>query len=284
MSQLIHLKQRIKTIETIKKITHAMRLISISTHARLKNKEENITAYHTELVALFQTVKNQVPLWQNAYFNPISSSQATLYIVVGSQKGLCGTFNTMLFTFLKHYLHDNTHKPHHFIAVGKKASDFLKKNHVTSVIQSYNELTMRNIAEVAHNLAQNIITAPTPYTRVVVISNRFKSFFIQQPIATHIIPCNPAVIAGAPKPMLYDEQLWYQKPEELLHELAEQVVISSLHTILFQSLLAEQAARFLSMDNSTRNANSLLEVNKLQYNKLRQAKITKELAEFSGNL
>ena len=65
MARLIQMRQRIKAIETIKKVTHAMRLISMSNHSRLKNKEENITRYKNEINNLFVTLKEQVPSWTN---------------------------------------------------------------------------------------------------------------------------------------------------------------------------------------------------------------------------
>lgn len=78
--------------------------------------------------------------------------------------------------------------------------------------------------------------------------------------------------------------MWKQPPQSIIKDLAYLYLTAKLHTILFQSLLAEQAARFLSMDNSTRNAEGLLELSKIQYNKLRQAKITKEINELVSSM
>jgi F-type H+-transporting ATPase subunit gamma len=80
------------------------------------------------------------------------------------------------------------------------------------------------------------------------------------------------------------EYLWDQAPTDILNQLSQQVLVAQIQYILFESLIAEQAARFISMDNSTKNANDLLETTKLQYNKLRQAKITRELIELSSSL
>lgn len=75
-----------------------------------------------------------------------------------------------------------------------------------------------------------------------------------------------------------------QPAEQLARDLAQLYVEAQLHQALFQSLLAEQAARFISMDNATRNAEGLLDLSKLQYNKLRQAKITREITELVSSL
>ena len=86
------------------------------------------------------------------------------------------------------------------------------------------------------------------------------------------------------EPLSKDDYLWEQSPNDLLDQLAYQTLEVQLHYLLFESLLAEHAARFISMDNATRNAQSLLEETQLQYNKLRQAKITKELTELVSNI
>ena len=80
-----------------------------------------------------------------------------------------------------------------------------------------------------------------------------------------------------------EEYEWEQPTNEMLDLLVHQYLETALYEACFQSLLSEQAARFLSMDSSTRNAESLLESTKLQYNKVRQTKITKEVTELSGS-
>jgi len=77
--------------------------------------------------------------------------------------------------------------------------------------------------------------------------------------------------------------MWYQEAHDLLDKIAPQYIASNINAVLLESILAEQAARFISMDTATRNAKNLLEETTLQYNKLRQAKITKELTELATN-
>ena len=109
-----------------------------------------------------------------------------------------------------------------------------------------------------------------------VLSNQLKTFFIQKPHNTQLIPfiSNPE---ASQSPATHDQYQWDQSPADLLDQLARSTIESELHYLLFESLLAEHAARFISMDNATRNAQTLLEDTQLQYNKLRQAKIPKNL-------
>jgi len=121
------------------------------------------------------------------------------------------------------------------------------------------------------------------FTNVVIFSNELKTFFVQKPHETVLVPFTNEQEKTA-EPLSKDEYLWEQSPKDLLDQLAYQTLEVQLHYLLFESLLAEHAARFISMDNATRNAQSLLEETQLQYNKLRQAKLPKELTELVSNI
>ena len=98
MAQLIQMRQRIKAIETIKKITHAMRLISMSMHSRLRAKAPTLAEYQKEVTTMFQKVKLAAPQWKNSVMFPEAASESNpLIVLVASQKGLCGNFNSALF-------------------------------------------------------------------------------------------------------------------------------------------------------------------------------------------
>lgn len=93
MEQLIVMKQRIKAVETIKKVTHAMRLISMSSHTRLLEKKKNLTEYKETFESLWGSVQAVLPPIKEG---PTRGTPKQLIILVSSQKGLCGTFNTAL--------------------------------------------------------------------------------------------------------------------------------------------------------------------------------------------
>lgn len=120
------------------------------------------------------------------------------------------------------------------------------------------------------------------YASIIVISNGLKSFFLQKPQKTILLP-----IAHTTDVTTHEELgdfVWEQDISSLYDAALKQYIEVNLHFQLFQSLLAEHAARFISMDNATRNAKNLLEKARLDYNKLRQAKITKELTELASTL
>lgn len=283
MAQLIQMRQRIKAIETIKKITHAMRLISMSMHSRLRNKMPLLKNYKHEVSNLFDKIRFTSKQWTNPVMYPEEGSEENpLIIIVGSQKGLCGTFNIILFNEFEQTIKPEELKKAKIIAVGKRAVDYIQKKEV-NLIKSYNDLTVRTITTISQDIVEEIVQAKVPYTSVRIASNELKTFFLQKPTITNLVPLEKEIEQDFTKE-LADDYIWEQKPNDLLDNLAPQYIGAHINYIIFESLLGEQAARFLSMDMANRNAKTLLEETQLQYNKIRQWKITKELTELAASL
>jgi F-type H+-transporting ATPase subunit gamma len=295
MSKLIQMRNRIQTIETIRKITDVMRIISMSAHSRLKVKQEPLSNYLHALKNLLAKVQQATPSWSHEQLMPTGNNSNPLIIVIGSQKGLCGGFNTQLSKILQEHLSQNPSAHYKLSAVGKKPIEYLINNHPDKLICSFPTVTSRNFLTIAQELTDLIMQATPSYTSVTIISNVFKNFFVQKATITQLIPFNPkSSFAKASTDKTADKQetsatptaegyMWDEKPSDILNALAVQYIEAQFQHLIFQSLLSEHAARFISMDNSTRNANTLLTNTKLEYNKIRQAKITTEITELTGN-
>lgn len=279
MAQLIEMRKRIAAIETTKKITHAMRLIAMSTHSRLKSKEEPLQIYKENIQALFAKLQAHVPTWSHPALTPTTRNNP-LIIIVGSTKGLCGNFNTALFNFFEKK-HLPCERRYSIIAIGKKAIDYASSHHQrATIVASFKELSTATLLPIAQEITGHILNASPHYSSVTIFSNISKTFFLQRPEATVLIPFS---VTPETNDKYAQEYIWEQQPADILQTLTNQTIAVHLQFLLFESLLAEHAARFISMDNSTRNAQNLLETTKLNYNKLRQAKITKEIAELIGS-
>ena len=284
MSRLIQLRQRIKAIETIKKVTHAMRLISMSSHTRLRAKDMPLKQYKKETHAIFHRLRSVTPEWKNNTLYPkVDPTKKTLLILIGSQKGLCGNFNSALFTLFKLENSKNPIKKPAIIAVGKKAVSYISHLQPNILIAAYDTLNTSTILTIANAITTEIIDRKDNYNSVIVFSNILKTFFSQKPVTTQLIPFKQKETEEDIQ-QINEDYIWEQNPHTVLDMLARQSVETELQYLLFESLMAEQAARFISMDNATRNAKNLLETSQLHYNKLRQAKITKELTELTGSL
>jgi F-type H+-transporting ATPase subunit gamma len=279
MSQLIHMRQRIKAIGTIKKITSAMRLISRSFHTRMYREQVNYKEYQEALSRIFKSVLIQAP----AELTPTFSSEEAcptqeLLIIIGSQKGLCGSFNAPVFYWIDTHKKDLVSGRYRIIAMGKRVTEHLKKIGVHT-LETLPELKLTTINSLTQDLFK-LITHQKPGTRVSTLSCFSKTLFSQE--------CKEQVLMPFTLPQADNtthssfDYVWSHDPEQIINTLVTMHITEKLRTTLFSSLLAEHNARFTAMDNATRNAENFLDTMKLQFNKMRQAKITKELAELAG--
>lgn len=188
MSRLIQMRQRIKAIETTKKVTRAMRLISMSSHTRLHSKNEPLKQYKLATKHLFHRIRSDAPEWQHPMVQPASTkTPKQLIILIGSQKGLCGNFNSALFKFFKLKTTPELLKNTDVITIGKKATDFIAAETHATIIAHY-DFNAITLLRIAHELTEMIIEKSQQYSTAFIFSNEILSFFAQKPRRMQIIP------------------------------------------------------------------------------------------------
>ncbi len=262
-----------------------MRLVARSGHARLKHKEGAGKDYMGTVEQLYYTLKNRVDIQSSASEVEKKLSRGELVVLVGSQKGLCGTFNVEIFKLFDNYLRDHQHV--YCAAVGRRATDHVHENVPAPMVRaSVVGFGTTTIMSAVAQLMPVIRSSLVRHENVTVISNISKTFFVQKPSITCMLPPAPSADEHADRahfaPDIFANYLWEQPIQSIIEDLTVLYLEAKVYSLLFQSLLAEQASRFLSMDSSTHNADGLLEVSKIEYNKLRQAKITKEVNELAS--
>jgi F-type H+-transporting ATPase subunit gamma len=284
MSHLIQLKRRIKSIKTTEKLTHAMRLIAMSLYGRLEKEQVPLNKYNESLEELFRYLVAECPEWKNSIFFPEDIlDQNPLFIVISATKGFCGGLNNNLFRYLEYKLHIEEHQKPTFITVGKKATSFVDKKQFGEILVTYHDLNSNNFADISQNIAKMIIEQKKSYSSVTIYSTFFKNFFTQKPESSKIIPFERYSEEEAQEPDLYPP-IWEQDNLEITNFIANKYLNTRLTNIFFQSLVSEYASRFVAMDNATTNAEKYLETLTLQFNKLRQSLITREVSELSASL
>ncbi len=283
MSLVMLLRQRIKTVETIQKTTHAMRLTSRSTHAVLNKKKHSLETYRRELDRILRIVKKDI-----ASDQPVAAQgpERDLVVVVGSQKGLCGGFNTRLYKYFVQEHPKTNQEP--VVAVGKKIAENLAGEY--KLLYAFNAFNPNNFFVVTNELFQHVV-GPANYDRVVIYSSYPQSFFVQRPMATTIDIPKKAAPDFVPEPINACEPVetrsgyqYDEPPAIILQQLENLYMKVHLEEVLFESLIAEHAARFISMDSSTNNAEKILVDMRRDYNKVRQASITRELMDLMSGL
>lgn len=275
MAQLILLRQRIRAVETIKKITHAMQLISMSMHSRLRQQRMQLNRYYKEIAQFL----NELPDIPAQFFLPAAGAKEhILLIVIGGQKGLAGNYTNSLFKFFEQeYAKLKQQSPVSIIAIGKQLLQQFE-HHAIAVHKTFDTFTLTNIPMLATEILKEI-TSTALYTEVIVVYSYQKSFFSQKQQATKLLPMDSEIQKQKNAPDL----VWEQDKKEILAKVIELKLYAALQDLLVESLSAESAARFISMQNATQNANSLLTDMKLEFNKRRQAKITLELSELAAS-
>lgn len=289
MSQLIYIKQKIRSIQTTKKITHAVRLVSMSFYNKLDKFESPLKYYTKNVKNLFLSLLPYAPDWKNeTLFSSDLFDASPLIIIVSTSKGLCGSLNSNLFHYVEKALFIEKHQKPHFIAVGQKAVTFIREKGFSELIATYPELGSNNFIALAEDLVNKILTNKTAYSSVTFYANEPRSFFIQRPYKFTLTPVSLEPITSDKTEVEeqfigIDSPIWEQSTDDIFNYLTVCYLKSTIMYLLFQSLRAEHAARFLAMENSTNNAEKYLEALNMQFNKLRQALITKEVAELSSS-
>ena len=285
MTQLIQIKQKIKSIETTKKITHAVRLVSMSFYSKLEKQNVFLQDYKNNLNQLFFELSHLHANWKNPILFPNDILDINpLVIIVSSTKGLCGSFNSNLFRYFDRAYFIEEHQIPTFITVGQKAKNFITEKKLGTVLESHGELTNSNLESITNKILQAITTGPQVYSSVTFYSNWLKNFFVQKPQKKGLIPLSLNSSHNQTKDFENTDLTLEQDEEQILSYLAQRLLKSSIMETLFQSLISEHASRFVSMDSSTTNAENILERLTLQYNKSRQSLITQEVSELSTSL
>lgn len=283
MSQLIQLRRKIKSISTTKKITYAMRLTSMSLYSRLEKQHVNLGIYKKQVETLFKKLSNLENTWNSDILYPKDLlNSSPLIIIVASSKGLCGSFNTNLIRYIKQHLILEEHQTPSFITVGSKAHKFAKQQKFDPIIANFDDFNSYKIPHISKDVIKLIKLKNGEFSSVKFFSSFFINFFQQKPTETIMIPLQE-VEKNNPEPDILMEPILEQPYEEIMEFLGERYLTTFITNLLFQSILSEQAARFLAMDSATTNANKLIEALVLKYNKSRQALITKELTELTAS-
>lgn len=278
----------------------------MSLYSKLDN-ERLAVDYHQEVVKnLFEDLYKKCPHWSNPIFLPTDIlDQNPLFIVISSAKGFCGGLNTLLFRYTEQKLFIEEHQEATFITIGKKATSFVEESNLGTIIATYHDLNSNNFADIAKTLIKHIISATPHYSSVTIYSSFFKNFFAQRPQTTQLLPLispeefleeskeikksmkEPASEKTTPDVLddfLLLEPEWEQEKLEIVSHAAKRTLETMTTFVLYQALISEYAARFVAMDNATTNAENYLETLTLQFNKLRQTLITREVSELSANL
>lgn len=301
MFNINQLKRRITSIAKTQKITYAMRLVARSLYNRTDRRRAELLPFINTIKGTFKLFSRHRQVHEQLRTSSKTIPQQELLILVSSSKGLCGSFHESLKKFFRQRF-KQTQNHQVLIKIGQKTHLVGGENIVgMKTVFHYEAISTHNIQVVADQIMRHIYDQN--YKTVRLFSNRFINFFSYKPTETilypfsglseldakeqslrHIISHNQRAESTPPQQPISEDFESEQSFEEMQSAVFEQYGICLLTGLLLESLMAEQSARFVSMDAATKNASSVLDRLKLQCNKLRQSLITREVAELSRSL
>ena len=290
MPSLKDLRNRINGVISTKKITTAMKLVA---GARLKRAHIAATASRPYVAKLEEIINNITSSVQNIEIFPkivkgSESNKIHLIVLITSDRGLCGSFNTAMARLAKKRINEllNSNKIVKILCIGKKGYNQLKREYkdliINTIVLPYksNEVDYEFAQKVSHRIL--MMYENDKFDSASIIFSLFRSPLKQEPQLKQIIPVlNNDENTTKNSDESRDKKIYEYEPEEeyILKNLIPHNISIQIYRGLLENAAGEEGARMIAMDNATRNAGELIDSLTLNYNRSRQAQITKELIE-----
>ena len=283
MANLRAIRKRIGSVKSTQQITKAMKMVSA---AKLKRAQDAIVAarpYARQMREVVQAVARRAG--QDAH--PLLLSRETKklgLLVITSDRGLCGGFNSNLLRAVNRFLEEKGKKGEEVVlfAVGRKARDFFRRRRIPlrkEYINILGSLSYAHAEQVAGELLEGYLAGEID--EVVIAFNEFRSAISQSVRRERLFPIAFEPAEGeAPEAGI--DYLYEPSQKEILSTLLPKYVETQIFRMLLESVAGEHGARMTAMDSATNNAVDMISRLTLQMNRARQASITKELMEIIG--
>ena len=287
MPSLKDLKNRITSVKSTRKITSAMKMVAAS---KLRRAQENAVAarpYAERMARMLASLSSNLAVSSTTprLIAGTGRSDVVLLVVVTSDRGLCGGFNGYIVREARRQIKalEAEGKQVRLLCVGRKGRDLLRREHSGKIVYSAEDIGRRRLgfadADMITNKVMELFNAGQ-FDVCRIIYNRFKSAMSQIVTMTQLIPValekNSTQVMGETAAAVYEFE---PDEEEILAQLLPRNLAMQIYGALLESAAGEQGARMTAMDNATRNAGDMINKLTLNYNRSRQAYITKELIE-----
>ena len=287
MASLKDLRDRINSVQSTKKITSAMKLVAGARLKKAQIEAESSRPYVNRMQTIIDNVTSNVNM-ENApeIIKGKENNKIHLIVLMTSDRGLCGGFNSAITKLAKKKVKNllNSNKTVKIFCIGKKGLDHLKREFNEFIIDSIPISSQKRIDyEFAAKISNKILLMyeNEEFDVAHTVFSLFKSAIKQEAQLKQIIPVLESDENISNKDEKNDDAIYEYEPEEeeVLKNLVPQNVAIQIFSGLLENAAGEQGARMTAMDNATRNAGELIDELTLNYNRSRQAQITKELIE-----
>ena len=270
------IKRRIRSVESTKKITKAMELVATSKLRKTRNQLEQSKPYYTNVALMTaEILANCKGDNDSVYLIENNDVKKDVYVVIASSLGLCGGYNANIFKEIKDVI-----KPDDYVySIGSKATSYLTKNHQGITDSKYESLSttfnFKDIINLVNELTR--MYREREIRKIKIVYTEFVNNLTFKPRIVTLLPIDPDDfdhIEISKKATLFEPS-----SQEVLDNLIPMYLQAVIYGYVIESSTSENAARRISMENATDNADELTEQLLLKYNQARQTAITHEISE-----
>ncbi|MDC1127242.1 F0F1 ATP synthase subunit gamma [Candidatus Pelagibacter sp.] len=283
MASLDDLKKRIASVKSTQKITKAMKMVAAAKLRRAQESAEKGRPYSEKMNNIILNLSSGISDKENApkLLSGSGNDKVHLCVVMTSDRGLCGGFNSNIIKKAKSYFAKLVEegKDLKIITVGSKGNDQLKRAYGDKIIAniSFKESKHANYFD-AEKVGKMVIEKfeAEEFDVCTIFYNQFKNVITQIPQAQQIIPLN---VENSEEEKSEDSYEFEPDEDEILSNLLPKNISTQIFKAMLENSASEQGSRMSAMDNATRNAGEMVDKLTIEYNRSRQAAITKELIE-----
>src|SRR5690348_283669 len=288
MPSLKDLRLRIRSVRSTQKITSAMKMVAASRLRRAQEQAEAARPYAQRMERVLGSLAGRMTGLPGApqLLVGTGKEETHLIVVATSDRGLAGGFNASILREARRRIREieAAGKRVMLLIIGRKGRDGLRRDYGSAIRDSLTDIGRRRVSfDEARDIAERVLVLyqAGAFDVCTIIYNRFRSAMTQIVTVQQLIPFAPPASAAPPEDTTLAGAVYEFEPseEEILAELLPKNLAVQVFTALLENAASEQGARMTAMDNATRNAGDMIDRLTLNYNRTRQAVITKELIE-----
>jgi F-type H+-transporting ATPase subunit gamma len=287
LPNLKELKNRQVSVKATQKITRAMQMVAAAKLNKAQESAQRARPYATKISNVMSNLLSSVDEGSAPQLMiGNGNDNIHLLVVATADRGLCGAFNSNIVKLANQEIKAllSNGKQVKILCIGKKGYDLLRRNHNDKIIDFISLKEVKNVSfNEAELIGSNILKRfeEGEFDVCKLFYSNFKSVISQIPVAQQLVPLSFEAEQNSEESSISDNAIYDYEPEE--SDVMEELLPLNLKVQIFQGLLenaaSEQGSRMSAMDNATRNAGEMINKLTLQYNRTRQAIITKELIE-----
>ncbi len=288
MANLKEIRTRRESVASTRQITSAMKMVAA---AKLKKAQDSILQlrpYAEKLQEILGSISGSLRSDEDNIYAREGDRENILLVLITSNRGLCGAFNSnairaAIHQALETYSDQMVAGQVHFLAIGKKGYDFLRKNGYNVVHNGsdiFDDLSFETSARISEMVMQKYIEGE--YDQVDIVYNQFRNAATQILTTEQFLPIQMDQLGEENKSAVHVDYIFEPSKEYIMKEMIPRSLKLQFYKALLDSFASEHGARMTAMHKATDNATELMKELALEYNKARQAAITNEIIEIVG--